>query len=80
MFKDSTGILQEHESIMVSGAPHYMEGKMLSVTKSVDEDGDPTSTGEAQAETYKLVKPKCPIVEENSHSCKGFCQDSESGQ
>ena len=44
MFKDIAGILQEHESILVSGAPHYMEGKMLSATKSVDEDGDPTST------------------------------------
>ena len=30
------------------------------------EDGVPTSSGEAQAETYKLVKPKCPIVEENT--------------
>ena len=49
MFKDITGILQEHESILVSGAPHYMEGKILSVTKVVDEDGSPTSTGEAQA-------------------------------
>ena len=27
MFKDITGILQEHESILVSGAPHYMEGR-----------------------------------------------------
>ena len=33
----------------MSGAPHYMEGKILSVTKLVDEDGSPTSTGEAQA-------------------------------
>ena len=49
MFMDITGILQEHESILVSGAPHYMEGKILSVTKLVDEDGSPTSTGEAQA-------------------------------
>ena len=49
MFKDVTGTLQEHESILVSGAPHYIEGKILSVTKLTDEDGGPTSTGEAQA-------------------------------
>lgn len=50
MFKDITGTLQEHESILVSGAPHYVEGKILSVTKLTNEDGNPTSTGEAQAD------------------------------
>ena len=50
MFKDITGTLQEHESILVSGAPHYIEGKLLSVTKLTNEDGKPTSTGEAQAD------------------------------
>jgi hypothetical protein len=49
MFKDITGILQEYESVLVSGAPHYMEGKILSVTQLVDVEGSPTSTGEAQA-------------------------------
>ena len=49
MFKDVTGTLKEHASILVSGAPHYIEGKILSVTKLTDDDGAPTSTGEAQA-------------------------------
>ena len=30
------------------GAPHYLEGKILSVSKPKDEDGNLTSTGEAQ--------------------------------
>ena len=42
------GVKQEHESILVSGAPHYKEGKLLSVSMLEDEDGNPTSTGEAQ--------------------------------
>ena len=50
LMNDVTGTLQEMESILVSGAPHYKEGKLLSVTKLVDEEGNPTSTGEAQAD------------------------------
>ena len=46
---DVAGVLQENEAILVSGAPHYLEGKILSVSKLVDEEGNPTSTGEAQA-------------------------------
>ena len=49
LVKDVTGTLQENESILVSGAPHYLEGKLLCVSKLVDEEGKPTSTGEAQA-------------------------------
>ena len=49
LMQDVTGTLQENESILVSGAPHYIEGKLLSVSKLVDQDGKPTSTGEAQA-------------------------------
>ena len=49
LIQDVTGTPQEHEAILVSGSPHYLEGKLLSVTKLVDEDGQPTSTGEAQA-------------------------------
>ena len=49
LMKDVTGTLQEQESILVSGAPHYIEGKLLSVSKLEDEEGNPTSTGEAQA-------------------------------
>ena len=50
LIKNVTGVLQEHESILVSGAPYFVEGKLLSVTKLEDEDGNPTSTGEAQAQ------------------------------
>ena len=32
LVKDVTGTLQENESILVSGAPHYLEGKLLSVS------------------------------------------------
>ena len=49
LIMDVTGVLQENEAILVSGAPHYLEGKILSVSKLVDEEGNPTSTGEAQA-------------------------------
>ena len=49
LVKDVTGSLQENESILVSGAPYYLEGKLLSVSKLVDDNGRPTSTGEAQA-------------------------------
>ena len=49
LMKDVTGTLQEQESILVSGAPHFIEGKLLSVSKLEDEEGNPTSTGEAQA-------------------------------
>ena len=49
LIQDLTGTLQENLAILVSGAPHYLEGKILSVSKLMDEDGNPTSTGEAQA-------------------------------
>ena len=40
----------EWESILVAGAPHYQEGKLLSVSRLVNEAGKPTSTGLAQAQ------------------------------
>ena len=49
MIKDATGFLQENEAILVSGAPHWLEGKILSVSELIDEDGQPTSTKEVQA-------------------------------
>ena len=49
LVQDTTGILRENEAILVSGAPHYLEGKLLAVSLLVDEEGQPTSTGEAQA-------------------------------
>ena len=35
----------ERLAILASGAPHYMEGKLLGVPSLVDEDGKATSTG-----------------------------------
>ena len=49
LIADVSGVLQENEAILVSGSPHYIEGKLLGVAKLVDDDGNPTSTGEAQA-------------------------------
>jgi hypothetical protein len=40
----------EKLAILLSGAPDYCEGKLLSIPSLVDEDGDATSTGVAQAE------------------------------
>ena len=64
LMKDVTGKLQEHESVLVSGSPHYLEGKILCVCKLLNEDGEPTSTGEAQAEAV-LEQVKAWEVEEN---------------
>ena len=64
LMKDITGKLQEHEAVLVSGSPHYLEGKILCVCKLVNEDGEPCSTGEAQAEAV-LGQIKAWDVEEN---------------
>ena len=50
MIKALTGNSQENQAILVSGEPHFLEGKLLNVIKLVDAEGNPTSTGEAQAE------------------------------
>ena len=47
---DVTGKLQVNEAILISGSPHNLEGKILCVAKLLDENDNPTSTGEAQAE------------------------------
>ena len=47
----------ERLSVLVSGAPIYIEGKLLSVPSLVDEYGNATSTGRAQFEGAKdLIK------------------------
>ena len=54
---DSHGTKHERLAVLVSGAPSYIEGKLLGVPSLVDEDGNATSTGEAQFEGAKdLVK------------------------
>ena len=49
LVKDTDGDLQENEVILVSGSPHYVEGKLLSVSKLYGEYDNPSSTGEVQA-------------------------------
>ena len=64
LIQNITGTKQENLAILVSGAPHYLEGKILSVSKLMDEDGDPTSTGEAQFLAV-MVQIKAWGVEKN---------------
>ena len=42
------GEKEEYEAILVSGTPGYIEGKLLSVSKMKDEQGNNTSSGLAQ--------------------------------
>ena len=54
---DSHGTKHERLAVLTSGAPNYIEGKLLGVPSLVGEDGQATSTGEAQFEGAKdLVK------------------------
>ena len=50
LIPDVTGEPQENEAILVSGAPNYLEGKILGVTKLKNEEGNPSSSGELQAD------------------------------
>ena len=52
---DSLGQGWEAEAILVSGAPNWEEGKLLDVAELVDEEGGPSSTGQAQFEANKEV-------------------------
>ena len=61
--KDVTGTLRENEAILVSGAPHYKEGKLLAVSILKDEKGEPTSTGEAQAQAVLAEVEKWDVKE-----------------
>ena len=49
MMKTVLGEEVEWQSILVSGSPHYQEGKLLTVTRLTNEEGKPTSTGLAQS-------------------------------
>ena len=60
---DMDGILQENEAILVSGGPHYLEGKLLNVSKLFSEDGGPTSTGEAQANAVLEQIKLCDVAD-----------------
>ena len=50
---DSVGEGWEAEAILVSGAPNWLEGKLLDVAELVDEEGGPSSTGQAQFQANK---------------------------
>ena len=50
MVQDMENTKHEMQSMVVNGAPGYTEGKLLDVIELTDEDGNPTSTGLAQAE------------------------------
>ena len=50
MIHDMLNHKHEMESIVLCGAPEYIEGKLVDVIELTDEDGNPTSTGLAQAE------------------------------
>ena len=54
---DAHGTKLERLAVLASGAPAYIEGKLLGVPSLVDDEGQATSTGEAQFEAAKeLVK------------------------
>ena len=48
LIDDAHGTKHERLSILASGAPNYVEGKLLGVPSLRDEDGNPTSSGYAQ--------------------------------
>ena len=52
---DSVGQGWEAEAILVSGAPNWVEGKLLDVAELVDGEGGPSSTGQAQFQANKEV-------------------------
>jgi hypothetical protein len=52
---DNTGVGWEAEAILVSGAPNWVEGKLLDVAELVDQEGGPSSTGQAQFEANREV-------------------------
>ena len=57
LIDDAHGTQHERLAVLVSGAPNYIEGKLLGVPSLVDEDGNTTSTGLAQFEGARdLVK------------------------
>ena len=55
MLKDMMNLKHEMQAMVLSGAPGYIEGKLIDVIELRDEDGNPTSTGEAQAEAIFIA-------------------------
>ena len=48
LIKNVKGTLQKLESILVSVASNYKEGKLLNVSKLEDKEGNPSSIGEVK--------------------------------
>ena len=46
MLKDMMNIKHEMEAMVLSGAPGYIEGKLIDVIELTDKDGNSTSTRE----------------------------------
>ena len=44
------GSKDERLAVLISGAPHFTEGKVIGIPRLTDDDNNPTSTGEAQFE------------------------------
>ena len=53
LIDDVHGTKHERLAVLVSGAPNYVEGKLLGVPSLVDDDGNVTSSGLAQFEGAK---------------------------
>ena len=55
LLTDSLGKSFESQAILITGPPHWEEGKLLDVAELVDEEGGPCSTGMAQFEANREV-------------------------
>ena len=82
------GSTDERLAVLISGSPHYTEGKVLGITTLTDEEGNPTSTGESQFEAFmKLVEEWdiniCEMcfdtTSSNTGRHRGACTRLESG-
>ena len=74
-----TGSKDERLAVLISGAPHFTEGKVIGIPRLMDEDGNPTSTGEAQFEAclelieeWEVIKNICAICYDTTSSNTGI--------
>jgi hypothetical protein len=61
LIKDLIGTLKENLAILVSGASHKLEGKILCVSNLMDNDDNPTSFGR-RGYLYENSKPCKQLV------------------
>jgi hypothetical protein len=61
LIKDLIGTLKENLAILVSGASHNLEGKILCVSNLMDNDDNPTSFGR-RGYLYENSKPCKQLV------------------